>query len=497
MSVTQLPRVVSEFLSAYLAVESSVRRAAQAFVAHESRATVEDLAAAIKTLLQSDPRVSVLRNQIASAANFALSPEDTPRGFLLEVLAELSRQAGARPIKVYDVVITYSGDDAAVATSLASDLRGLGYTVWIEREESLIGRNILDEAYSSIRAADFLIVLITNNSVRSQWIRDDLTDMRLRELDNLRVVIVPVKCDVDVAIPEMLALKRVVDMSESRERGIEALARAIDVYRSEEAVQSPTPVRGQPQYAALLAWVAHIAEGIHQYGYDAQLGGHKDVIVGAADGEDPQVARHTLRDLLDRTRIRLKGWGGPHFPYSARGAQTRNIPDGFFVADTANWPYSAWNFHYLQFSIDGRFFQRSGLYEDGDLSQDGVVKLRGCLSVAWVLKDVCTALMFARRLLIELPALETLTVRHRLLGMTDRRLVSRRFTQWNIGEQFVAHEETIEESAIIARTTDLASEALRICRAIFWVFNWDDPSDSLLSRDIRSLLNGVFPSAGW
>ena len=493
MNTSIIPGILADFLTAYLSVELDAGRTVRAFRQREDKESMRQLALAVKETLERDAAPALLDQEIALLTNVALSPRRTGRDVLLELFEALRREDGIpRALKAYDVFISYSPRDAGLVSWLASELRRR-YSLWLDRDEILVGHSILDEVYRGIRESEFLIILLTANSLRSPWVREELSAARLRELEHDGVVVLPVKCEPDIEIPDVLRTKRWADISRSREEGLAELTRAIDVHRSQPVVEAPES-SGPFPHTRLMTWAAGVTDNLVQYGYDATKGGHKDVVIGPADGEEARVDRRHLVDLLDRTRVRIRGWGGAPFPYEGRHAELTNVSDGVRLSDTHLWLYSEWNFYFWRVSTDGRFFQRSGLNEDGDVGADGKARLRGSLYVGWVLKDICSALMFASRLLSELPSLRRLIVVHRLLGMNERRLALRLGSAWDVHDELICREENVEEVATVTRNTNLEAEALRIALDVFWLFNWRNPPEASIRRDVHSFVSGVFPS---
>jgi hypothetical protein len=102
--------------------------------------------------------------------------------------------------------------------------------------------------------------------------------------------------------------------------------------------------------------------------------------------------------------------------------------------------------------------------------------------------------MFASRLLSELPSLRRLIVVHRFLGMNERRLALRLGSAWDVHDELICREENVEEVATVTGDTNLEAEALRIALDVFWLFNWRNPPEASIRRDVRSFVSGVFPS---
>jgi len=65
---------------------------------------------------------------------------------------------------------------------------------------------------------------------------------------------------------------------------------------------------------------------------------------------------------------------------------------------------------------------------------------------------------------------------------------------WDVHDELICREESIEQVTIMTRDTNLEAEALRVALDVFWLFNWRNPSEELIRRDIRSFISGTFPS---
>ncbi len=399
-----LPQELSHFLSAYLAVTPDIGSAARSFVSNEgAEATRSVLAAAIRRVLVEDYSDTALRQEIGQRANTRLRTD--ARLFLRDLFSTLARESQFPDFRPYDAFISYSSNDQDLAARLAATLRQNGYAVWLDRDEILVGHNILDEVYRGILQSRFLIVLLTKSALRSKWVKEELTSARLGEIESARVSVLPVKCEPGVEIPPILQGKRYADLSKSSfEDGVHELMRAMDLGRA--GVSTSTVVTQRPEtYHELREWYESLIADALESGYRPADGGYKDFVVGPPDGAGMTYDKRQWSDLLAKTRVRLKGWGGAPFPYEEYPKATvHRLPDGLRIVDTHTRVFSAWNFTYLRFTEQLRLFQRSGLLEDGSRGEDDRTPLKGSLSVVWVLKDVCVALTFAKNLLREAPA---------------------------------------------------------------------------------------------
>lgn len=485
---------LQSFLTNYLAVEPNVGTAVRSFVSTEGPTQPRQLLRDLRAILAADPTAGGVTREIQALGNVHLKTRAETRELLLRLFSLVAREAKLpADIKAYDAFISYSSHDHELASWLAAELRRYGYVVWLDRDEILVGHNILDEVYRGIVQSRFLIVLLSSNSVASRWVREELSAARISEIENAQVVVLPVRCERNVEIPAALRTKRFADFSNSREEGLEELMRAMDLHATGAIPRSEVPIPAAT-FTGVRAWSTTIGQEAVAAGYDPQQGGYKDVIVGPPDGDQIRIENRSLLDLLDQTRVRYRGWGGGPFPYEARKARIENIRDGIQLIDTHTWPHSVWSFYFWLFTNTGRFFQRTGLLEDGSTDpRSGEVILRDRLSFVWVIQDVCAALQFASRLLNQLPSAEQLLVIQRLGGMRNRELVVRGFDRApRIGE-YICREDVIEEESMVTRTTDLEEEAIRVLGQIFWLFNWRDFTRESVTADVKAFMAGEFP----
>lgn len=482
------------FLSSYLSVAPDPTVAARTYIGNETPDAVRALMSAIRQIFEVDPPEGRLRSEIERASSIRLPDTLLAREFLLRVFSTLSREAGFSPgAKAYDVFISYSSRDQQLASWLASELRSRGYSVWLDRDEILVGHSILDAVYRGIMESEFLVVLLTRHSVSSKWVKEELTAARLNEIENAQVTVLPVKCEPTVEIPAHLRGKRLADITESRERGLDELLRAIDLHRAQRSLARQAR-QGPARYDTLREWHRALQPEPLELGFDSTKGGYKDFVIGPVDGEAIEYDKRQLLELLDKTRVRIKGWGGAPFPYEVHPkAKLDTFPDGLRLIDTHTWVFSVWNFHYWRLSQGLRFFQRTGLYEDGDQSQTDEIPLRSCLSVIWTVKDVCMALMFAANVLKQVPSVGRLVVIQELGGMAGRRLVVRGFSRAPLYGDYVSASDTISQASLVDRSTDLESEATRVLSEIFWLFSWQTFRADSIASDVRSFLAGQFP----
>ena len=111
------------------------------------------------------------------------------------------------------VFIAYSHKDKPFATRLAGDLRDAGHTVWIDDTAILVGDSLIERIRGAIDNVDFVAAIISSRSLNSQWVKKELDLASNREMDEERVVVLPILLD-DVELPGFLKGKYYADFRE-------------------------------------------------------------------------------------------------------------------------------------------------------------------------------------------------------------------------------------------------------------------------------------------
>lgn len=124
------------------------------------------------------------------------------------------------------VFISYSHANAEFAEKLAFQLVRARAQVWIDRWELNVGDSLLRRIEEAVTGASALIVVLSKASVASEWCRKELTAGLMRELEEKRVVVMPVlieTCD----IPLFLRDKKYADFRSDFDTGLSDLLKGI------------------------------------------------------------------------------------------------------------------------------------------------------------------------------------------------------------------------------------------------------------------------------
>jgi hypothetical protein len=95
---------------------------------------------------------------------------------LIEFLPSLFNQ----PIQYYSCFISYSTKDQEFADRIYADLQDKGVRCWFAPHDLPIGGKILDEIDAAVRVRDKLLLILSEYSIESNWVEDEVTSASKR-----------------------------------------------------------------------------------------------------------------------------------------------------------------------------------------------------------------------------------------------------------------------------------------------------------------------------
>ncbi len=101
------------------------------------------------------------------------------------------------------IFLSHSHTDKPFARRLATDLRKAGHAVWIDEAEINIGDSLIEKIREGLDQVDFVAAVITSASVTSKWVTRELDIASNREIEEKRVVVLPLLLEV-VELPGFL-----------------------------------------------------------------------------------------------------------------------------------------------------------------------------------------------------------------------------------------------------------------------------------------------------
>ncbi len=131
------------------------------------------------------------------------------------------------------IFISYSHSDQDFACKLASAIDSESIDVWIDLEEILVGDSLIAKIREGIDSSQYVCALLSKNSVRSQWVKNELDIAMTDQLERRKVKVLPLVIENDVELPGFLRGKLYIDFSREEDfpSGISQIMRRVNSIR--------------------------------------------------------------------------------------------------------------------------------------------------------------------------------------------------------------------------------------------------------------------------
>ena len=124
------------------------------------------------------------------------------------------------------IFISYSHADKTFVDKLAISLIKHDANMWVDTWELNVGDSILNRVQEAIQDSSALLIVLSKASVASEWCKKELSAGLMRELDEKRVVVLPVLVE-DCEMPVFLREKMYADFRRDFNGGLKALVEAV------------------------------------------------------------------------------------------------------------------------------------------------------------------------------------------------------------------------------------------------------------------------------
>lgn len=118
--------------------------------------------------------------------------------------------------------ISHSSKDKPFVRQLASDLVKNGVQVWLDEQRIRVGDSIPEKVAQGLAESDFFLLVSSEHSANSEWVKKELNNALVGEIERRRVTVLPLKLD-GTALPSSIADKRYADFSGSYANGLDDL----------------------------------------------------------------------------------------------------------------------------------------------------------------------------------------------------------------------------------------------------------------------------------
>ena len=113
-----------------------------------------------------------------------------PENFI-QYMSSLTGQA----FEYYSCFLSFSSNDQAFADRLYADLQNKGVRCWFASEDMKIGDKIRDRIDQSIRIHDKLLLILSEHSINSEWVEDEVETAYEQERQRGKTVLFPIRLD--------------------------------------------------------------------------------------------------------------------------------------------------------------------------------------------------------------------------------------------------------------------------------------------------------------
>jgi TIR domain/Pentapeptide repeats (8 copies) len=97
------------------------------------------------------------------------------------------------PIQRYSVFISYSHQDESFAKRLYDALQGKGVRCWYAPEHIQGGKKLHEQIDAAIRVYDKLLLILSDHSMGSEWVKTELANARRREVTENKRLLFPIR----------------------------------------------------------------------------------------------------------------------------------------------------------------------------------------------------------------------------------------------------------------------------------------------------------------
>ena len=120
------------------------------------------------------------------------------------------------------IFLSHSSKDKQFVRWLNIDLRNRGHNTWMDEWEIKVGDSIPKKISHGIEECDFVIVVLTKEAVKSNWVENEWQTKYWDEVNEGKVKVLPVLLE-ECKIPTFLKIKKYADFTRGYSEGFDDL----------------------------------------------------------------------------------------------------------------------------------------------------------------------------------------------------------------------------------------------------------------------------------
>jgi hypothetical protein len=126
------------------------------------------------------------------------------------------------------IFICHSSKDKSFVEKLARDLIDVGIDVWYDKWEIKVGDSIIDKIETGILKSSYMGIVLSPNSIKSNWVKKELNAGLMKEIKKNKVVVLPIRYK-QCILPPLLSDKKYADFTSSYNDGLEDLLEVFNI----------------------------------------------------------------------------------------------------------------------------------------------------------------------------------------------------------------------------------------------------------------------------
>ncbi|WP_449466257.1 toll/interleukin-1 receptor domain-containing protein [Stenotrophomonas humi] len=125
-----------------------------------------------------------------------------------------------------NVFISHSSLDKTFARWISTDLKAAGHSPWLDEWKIKVGESIPEKIGLGLAEADFVLVVLSDNSTQSKWVEREWQTKYWAEVQSGKIKVLPILLK-DCEIPELLKIKKYADFRNNYNDGLDDVLSAI------------------------------------------------------------------------------------------------------------------------------------------------------------------------------------------------------------------------------------------------------------------------------
>jgi len=145
-----------------------------------------------------------------------------------------------RMLYIPKVMISYSHKDKSDANRLAIDLQQNNIDIKLDDKDMLVGESIHQWVEKNLTECDYILVLLSHDSIESSWVKEEINAARMREKESNKSILLSVMLNgiTSKDLPLLLKDKNAVSLCSKYEDALKSILRSIREYEQRSHINN-------------------------------------------------------------------------------------------------------------------------------------------------------------------------------------------------------------------------------------------------------------------